>query len=54
MNSTISSPKKILVAFMEATHLGERCTYVECANHSPAEKPKVWENFRWTGLGQRT
>jgi hypothetical protein len=41
VNSTISRPKEILVAFIKATILGECCTKSGWADHSLAEKPKV-------------
>ena len=76
-NSTISRPRQMLVAFIEATLLGEPCG-ASCAwptmlgklcfsrpfkpPADPAEligfacslKSLRWENFRWTGLGQKT
>src|SRR4051794_2563191 len=39
----MSRPKKVLVALMNATLLGECCTQMKCTNHSPVEKPKVKE-----------
>ncbi len=54
VNITISSPKEILVAFMKAPPLGECCTKNEWAGDHSLKKPKVWEYFRWTGLGQKT
>ena len=69
-NSAISKPTNILVAFIKATLLGEsrdcrqECHKVRAAvllaqdrhgkQTAVAEKPKRWENFRWTGLGQKT
>ena len=49
----MSRPNKTLVAFMGATLLGEP-HQTEWADRTLAEKPKVWEYFRWTGLGQKT
>jgi hypothetical protein len=42
VKSTISKPKEILVAFTEATLLGEPAPN-DGADFSPAEKPKVEE-----------
>ena len=39
----MSSPKKILIAFIKATLRGESCTKQEWADYSLAEKPKVEE-----------
>ena len=44
----------MLVAFRERPFLGESLPPNGMADHSLAEKPKVRENFRWTGLGQKT
>ena len=41
MNSTISRPKKMLVAFIERPFLGESLPPNGIADHSLAEKPKV-------------
>jgi hypothetical protein len=51
VKSTISRPKKILVAFIKAKLLGV-LHQTAWADRLLAEKPKV-ENFRWTGLGQK-
>jgi hypothetical protein len=53
MNSTISRPRKMLVAFIKRPFV-RVLHQTGWADHSLAEKPKVWENFRWTGLGQKT
>ena len=52
MNSTISRPRKMLVAFIKRPFLRVLHPMAQ-ADHSLAEKPKVWENFRWTGLTAR-
>jgi hypothetical protein len=51
--STMSRPNRMLVAFMNATVLGDCCTKRD-GRRSLAEKPKMREYFRWTGLGQKT
>jgi hypothetical protein len=68
-NSAISKPTNILVAFIKATLLrdtrivGGNVTSASGVllaqdryekQTALAEKPKIWENFRWTGLGQKT
>jgi hypothetical protein len=59
---TISRPRKILVALIRATLLGEFC--IDQASRARSLqtngqtlhslKSLRWENFRWTGLGQKT
>ena len=62
MKITISTPKAILVAFIRATLLGEFCLdqaigqdgYGRNGQTLLSLKSLRWENFRWTGLGQKT
>jgi hypothetical protein len=59
---TITSPKTILVAFIRATLLGEfwldqavgQDGYGRNGKTFHSLKSLRWENFRWTGLGQKT
>lgn len=66
-NSTISRPREMLVAFIEATLLGEPCfepyfdrslnpraDLAELIDFARSLKSLRWQNFRWTGLGQKT
>jgi hypothetical protein len=50
MNSTISRPKKMLVAFIERPFFGESLPPNGVADHSLAEKPKVRENYQMDWL----
>jgi hypothetical protein len=43
----------MLVAFIERPFL-RVLHQTDRVNRSLVEKPKVLENFRWTGLGQKT
>jgi hypothetical protein len=53
VKSTTSDPKKTLVAFIKVTLLGgSRAKPDGHPTHSL--KSLSWENFRWTGLGQKT
>jgi hypothetical protein len=68
VNSAKRRPTKILVAFIKVTLLGEfrivrrRCSNVQrsCSSDKIAAEDLLslkslrWENFRWTGLGQKT
>jgi hypothetical protein len=68
-NSAIRKPTNILVAFIMTTLLRDsrivgRNVQVRAVvllaqdrygkQTALAETPKIWENFRWTGLGQKT
>ena len=54
VRSRTSSPKKTLVTFIKATLLGECCTKRDGQTTTRSLKSLRWENFRWTGLGQKT
>jgi hypothetical protein len=61
VESTINRPKEISIAFMDVLLLAEfRAYWGEKFRSSTvrlewlAERPKLWTNFRCTGLGQKT
>jgi hypothetical protein len=54
VSSTINKPKEILVAFIKVTLSSRSCTRHDGQTAHSLEKALRWENFRWTGLGQRT
>jgi len=51
INSTISRPRKMLALMIE-TFLGESCA--KPYGTTDSLKSLRWEDFRWTGLGQKT
>jgi hypothetical protein len=54
VTSRISSPTTARVTLTKATVLGECCTKANLGRRVTRGKSKVWENFRWTGLDQKT
>ena len=53
VKSRMSRPKEILVAFIKATFLA-RSAANGLGRPTHSLKSLRWENFRWTGLGQKT